>query len=258
MHKNKNTMNQGNGVKNMIRLEHIIKEFKNGEHITRALDDININIEKGEFVAIMGPSGSGKSTAMNILGLLDVSTKGKYFLNGENVAGLTEKEYAKIRNKEIGFIFQSYNLLSRLSVYRNVELPLIYSGLSKSMRKQRVLESLERVGLADKANNKPNQLSGGQMQRVAIARALAIHPSFLLADEPTGALDQKTGKMVMDLFTKLHSEGVTIILVTHDAHVATFADRTIEILDGRINESDKSFLDINFKTTDKMNVEVNQ
>ncbi len=218
----------------MIQLEHIIKEFKNGDYVTRALDDINITIEKGEFVAIMGPSGSGKSTTMNILGLLDNPTKGKYILNGVNVAGLSEKEFAKIRNKEIGFIFQSYNLLKRLSIYRNVELPLIYSGIAKSERKARILEALDRVGLGDKANSKPNELSGGQMQRVAIARALVTKPSFLLADEPTGALDQKTGKMVLDLFTKLHEEGATIILVTHDAQVATFADRTIEILDGKV------------------------
>lgn len=218
----------------MIQLEHIIKEFKNGDYVTRALDDINITIEKGEFVAIMGPSGSGKSTMMNILGLLDNPTKGKYLLNGVNVAGLSEKEFAKIRNKEIGFIFQSYNLLKRLSIYRNVELPLIYSGIAKSERKKRILEALDRVGLADKANSKPNELSGGQMQRVAIARALVTKPSFLLADEPTGALDQKTGKMVLDLFTKLHEEGATIILVTHDAQVATFADRTVEILDGKV------------------------
>lgn len=218
----------------MIQLEHIIKEFKNGDYVTRALDDINITIEKGEFVAIMGPSGSGKSTMMNILGLLDNPTKGKYLLNGVNVAGLSEKEFAKIRNKEIGFIFQSYNLLKRLSIYRNVELPLIYSGIAKSERKTRILEALDRVGLADKANSKPNELSGGQMQRVAIARALVTKPSFLLADEPTGALDQKTGKMVLDLFTKLHEEGATIILVTHDAQVATFADRTVEILDGKV------------------------
>lgn len=182
----------------------------------------------------MGPSGSGKSTMMNILGLLDNPTKGKYLLNGVNVAGLSEKEFAKIRNKEIGFIFQSYNLLKRLSIYRNVELPLIYSGIAKSERKTRILEALDRVGLADKANSKPNELSGGQMQRVAIARALVTKPSFLLADEPTGALDQKTGKMVLDLFTKLHEEGATIILVTHDAQVATFADRTVEILDGKV------------------------
>ena len=218
----------------MIKLEHIIKDFKNGEVVTRALDDINITIEKGEFVAIMGPSGSGKSTTMNILGLLDVASKGKYFLNGKNVAGLREKEYAKIRNKEIGFIFQSYNLLQRLSIYRNVELPLIYSGLHKSERKKHVMEALERVGLADKADSRPNQLSGGQMQRVAIARALSTNPSFLLADEPTGALDQKTGRMVMELFKDLHKEGATIILVTHDASVATYADRTIEILDGKV------------------------
>ena len=218
----------------MIKLEHIIKDFKNGEVVTRALDDINISIEKGEFVAIMGPSGSGKSTTMNILGLLDVATQGKYFLNGQNVAGLSEKEYAKIRNKEIGFIFQSYNLLQRLSIYRNVELPLIYSGLHKAERKKHVMEALERVGLADKANSRPNQLSGGQMQRVAIARALSTNPSFLLADEPTGALDQKTGRMVMELFKDLHKDGATIILVTHDASVATYADRTIEILDGKV------------------------
>ncbi|MGL5041889.1 MAG: ABC transporter ATP-binding protein [Culicoidibacterales bacterium] len=218
----------------MIELQHIIKEFKNGEHITRALDNISITIKQGEFVAIMGPSGSGKSTMMNILGLLDNLTKGKYFLSGKNVAGLTEKEFAKIRNQEIGFIFQSYNLLKRLSVYRNVELPLIYSGISKKQRKQLTMEALERVGLADKATSKPHQLSGGQMQRVAIARALVTKPSFLLADEPTGALDQKTGKMVLDLFAKLHQEGATIILVTHDAHVATFANRTIEILDGQV------------------------
>ncbi|MGL5042194.1 MAG: ABC transporter ATP-binding protein [Culicoidibacterales bacterium] len=218
----------------MIELQNIIKEFKNGDHVTRALDNINTTIKKGEFVAIMGPSGSGKSTMMNILGLLDNPTKGNYLLNEQNVAKLSEKEFAKIRNKEIGFIFQSYNLLKRLSVYRNVELPLIYSGIPKNQRKTLVFEALERVGLKQKANNKPNQLSGGQMQRVAIARALVTKPSFLLADEPTGALDQKTGKMVLDLFIKLHTEGATIILVTHDAKVATVANRTIEILDGKV------------------------
>lgn len=218
----------------MIQLEHIIKEFKNGEHVTRALDDVNFTIEKGEFVAIMGPSGSGKSTIMNILGLLDIPTRGKYILNGKNVAGLMEKDYAKIRNKEIGFIFQSYNLLNRLSIYRNVELPLIYGGTAKKDRRAKVMDALDRVGLADKAESLPTQLSGGQMQRVAIARALCTNPSFLLADEPTGALDQKTGKMVMDLFSQLHKEGSTIVFVTHDAHVATYADRTIEVLDGKI------------------------
>ena len=224
----------------MIKLEHIIKEFKNGEEITRAINDVSFSIKQGEFVAIMGPSGSGKSTLMNIIGLLDIASSGRYHLNDVNVSGLSEKEFAHIRNEQIGFVFQSYNLLTRLSVYRNVELPLIYSGIPKSERKAKITQALERVGLGNKLDAKPNELSGGQMQRVAIARALVTNPSFLLADEPTGALDQKTGKLVMDLFTKLHQEGATIILVTHDANVAAFADRTIEILDGKINYDQKN------------------
>lgn len=218
----------------MIDLKHIVKEFKHGNQVTRALNDISFSIQKGEFVAIMGPSGSGKSTTMNIIGLLDIPTSGTYDLNGRNVSALSEKEFAKIRNEEIGFIFQSYNLLQRLTVYRNVELPLIYSGIPRRERHDRIVASLERVGLADKLQSKPNELSGGQMQRVAIARALVTNPSFLLADEPTGALDQKTGHLVMDLFKELHDEGATIILVTHDANVAKVADRTIEILDGEV------------------------
>lgn len=220
----------------MIKLNNIMKTFQSGEYVTKALDDVNLHVSKGEFVAIMGPSGSGKSTIMNILGLLDVPSSGEYILNDQNMIGLNEKQFARIRNQEIGFIFQSYNLLTRLSVARNVELPLIYQGVSKKQRQAKVNEALERVELMDKKDNKPNQLSGGQMQRVAIARALVTNPSFLLADEPTGALDQKTGKIVMELFQKLHQDGATIIFVTHDADVAAVAQRSIHILDGQVQQ----------------------
>ncbi|TLG74255.1 ABC transporter ATP-binding protein [Culicoidibacter larvae] len=218
----------------MIDLINVVKDFKNGDVSVRALQEINLHIDQGEFVAIMGPSGSGKSTLMNILGLLDIVSEGEYILNDNNIKKMSEAQFAILRNKEIGFVFQSFNLLPKLTAFRNVELPLVYSGLSKKERRERVIAALERVGLADRMDHKPNQLSGGQSQRVAIARALVTNPSFLLGDEPTGALDSKTGEMIMDLFCQLHEEGRTVILVTHDEHVASYADRVIRILDGKI------------------------
>lgn len=218
----------------MIDLINVVKDFKNGDVSVRALQDINLHIDQGEFVAIMGPSGSGKSTLMNILGLLDIVSEGEYILNDNNIKKMSEAQFAILRNKEIGFVFQSFNLLPKLTAFRNVELPLVYSGLSKKERRERVIAALDRVGLAERMDHKPNQLSGGQSQRVAIARALVTNPSFILGDEPTGALDSKTGEMIMDLFCQLHEEGRTVILVTHDEHVASYADRVIRILDGKI------------------------
>ena len=201
----------------------------------KALDNVNVDIRAGEYVAIVGPSGSGKSTLMNMLGCLDVPTSGEYRLNGQDVSKLNETQLAKVRNKNIGFVFQRYNLMGRSSALRNVELPARYGGLSARDRSQKAREALTAVGLADKINNKPTELSGGQQQRVAIARALVNKPNILLADEPTGALDSKTGKEILDLFEQLHHEsGITVIVVTHDPGIAQRADRTIFIKDGQV------------------------
>ena len=201
-----------------------------------ALDHASMHISPGEFVSIIGPSGSGKSTMMNIIGCLDVPTSGKYILNGREIADLDQIELAHIRNKEIGFIFQSFQLLKRNTILENVELPLIYAKLSRKERRERAASMLERMGLGNKMDFYPNQLSGGQQQRVAISRAVVTQPSILLADEPTGALDQKTGAQVMELFHELNEEGRTIIMITHDKHIAEHAGRIVKILDGVMSE----------------------
>ena len=205
-----------------------------GDADVHALDGITLTIDKGEFVAIVGSSGSGKSTCMNIIGCLDVPTRGSYKLNGKEISNYTSDELADVRNKMLGFIFQQYNLIPKLTVIENVQLPLLYGGVSEHEQRERAMASLERVGLADKAKNLPAQLSGGQQQRVSIARALAGNPSVILADEPTGALDSKTGKEVMKFLQQLHREGNTIILITHDNSIAARAKRVVRITDGRI------------------------
>ncbi|MBR1848870.1 MAG: ABC transporter ATP-binding protein [Lachnospiraceae bacterium] len=222
----------------MLRMENITKAYELGEEEFLALRGVDLVVDRGEFLAVLGPSGSGKSTLMNIIGCLDVPTSGEYYLSGKLIADESEKELARIRSKEIGFIFQSFQLLQRQTAYENVELPLIYANMPEHKRKERVEEMLEKVGLADKMYNLPNQLSGGQQQRVAIARAIATNPTILLADEPTGALDQKTGHQVMELFHELNNEGRTIIMITHDAKIASHAGRIVRILDGNISEGD--------------------
>ena len=218
----------------MITLEDVYKIYYMGDNEVHAVDGINLHIGRGEFVSIVGQSGSGKSTCMNIIGCLDVPTVGTYYLNGVDVSLLDDNEQADIRNRMLGFIFQQYNLIPKLTVLENVELPLLYSGMDKHDRKDAAMESLERVGLADKAKNLPSQLSGGQQQRVSIARALAGNPSVILADEPTGALDSRTGREVMEFLTKLNAEGNTIVLITHDNAIAKTASRIVRIHDGRI------------------------
>jgi putative ABC transport system ATP-binding protein len=205
-----------------------------GNQTVNALRSVSIDISRGEYVAFMGPSGSGKSTLMNIIGCLDSPTDGFYILNDQNVSNLSENELADIRNKEIGFVFQTFNLLPRSSALENVELPLIYAGLSKSVRKERAMQALESVSLADRSDHKPNELSGGQRQRVAIARALVNDPSIILADEPTGNLDSKTSYDIMDLFNSLHDKGNTIIMVTHEEDIAEFAHRVVRLRDGLV------------------------
>jgi putative ABC transport system ATP-binding protein len=205
-----------------------------GDTVVRAIDGINIRIHKGEFVAIVGQSGSGKSTCMNIIGCLDVPTSGEYLLNGKNVGKMNDNALAEIRNKMVGFIFQQYNLLPKLNVQENVEVSMLYAGLPKKVRHERAREVLKRVGLSDKLTNRPNQLSGGQQQRVSIARALVGRPSVILADEPTGALDSKTGREVIALLQELHREGNTIVLITHDASIALEAQRIIRLADGKV------------------------
>ena len=222
----------------ILRMENITKAYELGEEEFLALRGVDLVVDRGEFLAVLGPSGSGKSTLMNIIGCLDVPTSGEYYLSGKLIADESEKELARIRSKEIGFIFQSFQLLQRQTAYENVELPLIYANMPEHKRKERVEEMLEKVGLADKMYNLPNQLSGGQQQRVAIARAIATNPTILLADEPTGALDQKTGHQVMELFHELNNEGRTIIMITHDAKIASHACRIVRILDGNISEGD--------------------
>ena len=216
-------------------MRHIVKAYYMGGEEIRANDDINLNIEKGEFVSIVGKSGSGKSTLMNIIGALDVATSGDYFLSGEDVSHMTDNQLADIRNRMIGFVFQQYNLLPKLKVVENVELPLLYANIKAKERRERAFVALEKVGLTEKAYNMPNQLSGGQQQRVSIARALAGSPSLILADEPTGALDSKTRAQVLGFFKKLHEEGNTIIMITHDNSIAIEAKRVVRIHDGKIN-----------------------
>jgi putative ABC transport system ATP-binding protein len=219
---------------NVIELTGVTKVFQTDEVETHALSGIHLEIKRGEYFSISGPSGCGKSTLLSILGLLDSPTEGKYVLNGKPVEHLSLSERARVRNREIGFIFQAFNLIGDLTVYENVELPLTYRGMPSSERKKRVQESLDKVGMAHRMKHYPSQLSGGQQQRVAVARALAGQPAILLADEPTGNLDSRNGEAVMELLRELHREGATICMVTHDPRYARYADRTIHLFDGRI------------------------
>ena len=214
----------------------IVKQYQMGEEVSTILKGIDLDIREGEFLSILGPSGSGKSTLMNIIGCLDTPTSGTYTLHGRVIRDLDQKQLARIRSREIGFIFQQFQLLPRLNALKNVELPLVYAGVSPRERTRRAKEMLTRVGLKDRMEHYPNQLSGGQQQRVAIARALATNPTLLLADEPTGALDQATGEQVMSLFRELHDEGRTIIMITHDLKIAQHASRIVSILDGELSE----------------------
>lgn len=218
----------------MIELRDVYKIYTDGDSEIRALDGVNLRIEQGEFVAIVGQSGSGKSTCMNIIGCLDTPTSGSYYLNGTDVSTMNEIELSHIRNAMLGFIFQQYNLLPKLNLLENVELPLIYRGMPPKERQERAMLSLERVGLVDRAGKMPSQLSGGQQQRVSIARALAGEPPVILADEPTGALDTKTGRDVLDFIKKLNDDGTTIVLITHDLSIAGEAKRVVRIQDGKI------------------------
>ncbi|MBQ2948073.1 MAG: ABC transporter ATP-binding protein [Clostridia bacterium] len=214
----------------------IVKQYQMGDEIQTILKGIDLDIDEGEFLSVLGPSGSGKSTLMNIIGCLDTPTSGTYILHGRTIRDLNEKQLARIRSVEIGFIFQQFQLLPRLDAMKNVELPLIYAGVPPKERSRRAEEMLVRVGLQDKLHHNRNQLSGGQQQRVAIARALATNPTLLLADEPTGALDQTTGEQVMELFQELHAEGRTIIMITHDLKIARHGSRIVNILDGELSE----------------------
>ncbi|MBC5738601.1 MULTISPECIES: ABC transporter ATP-binding protein [Oscillospiraceae] len=219
----------------LIDIKDVYKIYNEGEEReVRALNGVSLNIDRGEFVAVVGQSGSGKSTLMNILGCLDIPTYGDYHLDGQDVTDLTDKQLSHVRNKQIGFIFQGFNLIPALSAYENVELPLIYQGVKASIRRERVQDALERVSLWDRREHKPTEMSGGQQQRVAIARAIATHPPIILADEPTGALDSKTGKHVLDILRRLYKEGTTVILITHDNSIAATAPRVIRISDGQI------------------------
>ena len=218
----------------LIELKDVYKIYPMGDETVHALDGVSLSIDQGEFVAIVGSSGSGKSTAMNIIGCLDVPTSGSYHLGGVDVSTMNDDQQAEIRNKMLGFIFQQYNLIPKLSVLENVELPLLYAGVPAEERRERAIHSLERVGLADKRKHLPSQLSGGQQQRVSIARALAGSPSVILADEPTGALDSRTGREVLGFLKKLNREGDTVVLITHDNSIAVRADRIIRLQDGRI------------------------
>ena len=222
-------------MKKLIDLKNVSKSYRNGDQELQVLKDVHLEVEEGEFVAIMGPSGSGKSTLMNIIGMLDRPTSGEYYLEGEEVAKLSEKKLAKVRNQQIGFVFQQFFLLSKLNALQNVELPLIYAGVSQSKRKALAEQYLKKVELETRMHHLPSELSGGQKQRVAIARALVNHPSIILADEPTGALDTKTGEQIMELLTELNREGKTIIMVTHEPEIAAFAKRQIVIRDGVIS-----------------------
>lgn len=218
----------------LIEFKDVYKIYYMGDNVVRAVDGISLKIEKGEFVAIVGQSGSGKSTCMNIIGCLDVPTQGQYILGGKDVGKLNDNKLAEIRNKMLGFIFQQYNLLPKLTVLENVEVSMLYGGVPKSQRAERAKKALDRVGLTDKLGNTPSQLSGGQQQRVSIARALAGNPSVILADEPTGALDSKTGRDVLRLLQDLNNEGNTIVLITHDNSIANMAPRIIRLTDGKV------------------------
>ena len=233
-------------METLIEVSHLMKIYTPGENEVRALDDVSLQIKQGEFVAIIGQSGSGKSTFMNILGCLDIPTSGNYYLNGKDVSGLSDDELSEIRNQEIGFIFQGFNLIPGLTALENVELPLIYRNVPATKRRELAVESLKKVGLEKRMEHKPAEMSGGQQQRVAIARALAAAPPIILADEPTGNLDSKSSHEIMEILGKLHAEGKTVILITHDDGIAASAKRVIRIMDGKIeldeekqNEKDK-------------------
>lgn len=221
-------------MEEVIRLENVWKHYRVGESVVKALDEVELTVRRGEYVAIMGPSGSGKSTMMNILGCLDTPTGGHYYLGGTDVSGMDDDSLSAVRNREIGFVFQSFNLLSRYSALENVELPLLYAGVSKAERVRRAREQLRRVGLAERMAHRPSELSGGQRQRVAIARALVVRPSIILADEPTGNLDTNTSLEIMDLFEEIHSGGNTVIMVTHEEDIARYAQRIVRLRDGHI------------------------
>ncbi|MBQ0122700.1 MAG: ABC transporter ATP-binding protein [Bacteroidales bacterium] len=221
-------------MEEVIRLENVWKHYRVGESVVKALDEVELTVRRGEYVAIMGPSGSGKSTMMNILGCLDTPTGGHYYLGGTDVSGMDDDSLSEVRNREIGFVFQSFNLLPRYSALENVELPLLYAGVSKAERVRRAREELRRVGLAERMAHRPSELSGGQRQRVAIARALVVRPSIILADEPTGNLDTNTSLEIMDLFEEIHSGGNTVIMVTHEEDIARYAQRIVRLRDGHI------------------------
>jgi putative ABC transport system ATP-binding protein len=224
----------------LIEMKNLVKEYQLGEIEVRALNGVDLQIEHNEYVAIMGPSGSGKSTLMNIIGCLDVPSEGEYILNDQKVSSLTDDQLAAIRNKEIGFVFQTFNLLPRADALHNVELPLIYNGTPRSKRHEIAKDTLGRVGLGDRMHHKPNELSGGQRQRVAIARALCNNPSLILADEPTGNLDSKTGQEILEIFDQLHAAGNTLILVTHEEVIARHSKRIIRLLDGKIVKDERN------------------
>ena len=226
-------------MQDIIQLKQIVRNFPLGNQVVKVLKGIDLNIQRNEYAALMGPSGSGKSTLMNLLGCLDTPTSGEYWRNGQDGSRLTDNELAEIRNKEIGFVFQTFNLLPRSTALENVMLPLVYAGMNTKDRKERAEEVLDQVGLADRMDHRPNQLSGGQRQRVAVARALVNKPSIILADEPTGNLDTKTSVEIMNLFGHIHASGNTVILVTHEEDIALHARRVIRLRDGEI-ESDKS------------------
>lgn len=231
-------MTLNHSMSSVIKIRNITRDFYLGQEVVKVLKGIDLDIEKGEYVAFMGPSGSGKSTLMNLLGCLDTPTSGQYILNGNDVSTMSDNELAEIRNKEIGFVFQTFNLLPRTTALDNVALPMIYAGASKTERKERAEQVLTNVGLADRMDHKPNQLSGGQRQRVAVGRALVNKPSIILADEPTGNLDSKTSLEIMNLFDDIHAAGNTVILVTHEEDIAKHAHRIIRLRDGMV-ESDE-------------------
>jgi putative ABC transport system ATP-binding protein len=223
----------------LIRIEQLSKQYQMGGETVRALDEVSLLVNPGDFLAIVGPSGSGKSTLMNVVGCLDTATSGQYWLDGEEISQLKENKLAEIRNRKIGFIFQGFNLLSKLSAFENVELPLIYRGIPAKNRKELVIEAMRKVGLEERMGHRPVELSGGQQQRVAIARALAGNPPILLADEPTGALDTKTGQDVMNFIRQLNATGHTIVLITHDPSISRQAKRVVRIQDGRLSEEEE-------------------